>query len=126
MFDAQGRSPLHVAAEHGQLRMVQKMCEYCEHAVQAERHDLDHTDNRGRTPLHLCAGRGFKECAEYLLSVGADATILDMNRCNAHSFAWFIGVWDASASASSSPRNAHKYLRVRFQLLTVYRLRCPS
>merc|ERR1712154_482377 len=54
----------------------------------------DKTDNKGRTPMHLCAARGFQECTDYLLSISADPNIVDANNCNVHSYAWFCGNWN--------------------------------
>ena len=97
VFDRNGMCPLHIAAQQGQANMVRKICEYCTsysgHEWQSTVPIVDHTDNRGRTPLHLAAGKGFSEITKYLISVGANTKMLDDNRCNAHSYAWFNGIW---------------------------------
>jgi len=113
VFDSNGMSPLHIAADQGELAMVTTICEYCIAHRSGTTWSLgddpctewkstipivDHTDNRGRTPLHLAAGKGHSEITKYLIDIGASTTMLDDNGCNAHSYACYNGLWTDQCS----------------------------
>ncbi len=67
--DARGRTPLHVAAEEGNVKIVKILL-----ANGANVHDQD---NAGRTPLYIAAQFGSVEAARLLLDLGANANALD-------------------------------------------------
>ena len=110
VFDLNGQSPLHIAAKKGYLSILQLICESIKDKENKQKSEWkseiaiwDHTDNDGRTPLHLCAAKGFKECTDYLLSIGADPNIVDSNFCNVHSYSLYCGNWH-----DQCPKQSHE------------------
>merc|ERR1719361_666625 len=84
VFDLNGQSPLHIAAKKGCLKILQLICDSIKDKEKEKNSEWkseiaiwDHTDNDGRTPLHLCAAKGFNQCTDYLLSISADPHIVD-------------------------------------------------
>lgn len=67
--DQKGRTPLHLAAEKGNIRSVRVLVEGGA--------DRNARCNDGRTPLHRAAATGDRRMVEMLLEIGADPTITD-------------------------------------------------
>ena len=64
VFDRNGQSPLHIVSENGYLDLLTKICIYS--ISKKDSNDwkssipiFDHTDNKGRTLLHLFAAKRF-------------------------------------------------------------------
>ncbi|KNC50725.1 uncharacterized protein AMSG_11997 [Thecamonas trahens ATCC 50062] len=68
--DADGRFPLHVAAENGRYRVVDAL-------ASASGVDLDVVDADGKTPLHVAAEGGESKVVEHLLRHGASSQVAD-------------------------------------------------
>lgn len=62
--DADGNTPLHVAAEYGHYRVARRLVDYGT--------DLDVRNNQGATPLHKASAMGDYETARLLIERGAD------------------------------------------------------
>ncbi|KPJ75914.1 MAG: hypothetical protein AMS14_02830, partial [Planctomycetes bacterium DG_20] len=61
---AYGRTPLHVAADEGNLPLLELLI--------AKKANVLAADNGGRTPLHLAADKGHDAVIKYLLAHRAD------------------------------------------------------
>lgn len=62
-----GNQPVHIAAQNGHIDIVRML-----HKKNA---NVNAVNKKGNTPLHMAIGYDFIECAEFLISVGADGTI---------------------------------------------------
>ncbi|ORZ03584.1 poly polymerase catalytic domain-domain-containing protein [Syncephalastrum racemosum] len=65
-IDADGRSPMHYAAKHGQSTLLRYLC---------ARHAPNMTDNAGLSELWYAAASGHAECAKILLEAGAQVNL---------------------------------------------------
>lgn len=65
---SQGHGPLHVAAEHGHLPLVQTL-------VATRPSDITDVTVRGQTPLHYAAWKGQEPVLEWLLLNGAQPDV---------------------------------------------------
>ena len=69
-IDQLGRTPLHIAIEHGNMKAAKKLLDLgASVAIQ---------DKMGRVPLHIAAEKGNKQAAELLLVAGAFVDITDI------------------------------------------------
>lgn len=67
--DANGYTPLHVAAGHGDVPLMRLLL--------AQASDLEATCRKGRTPLHRAAGQAQRDAVSLLLAAGARADARD-------------------------------------------------
>jgi len=74
-----GWAPLHYAATHGHLEVMQLLLD--EHAY------IDAESPNGSTPLMMAARYGSAQAVKLLLEEGADPTVVNQNRLNALEFA---------------------------------------
>ncbi|XP_065335612.1 serine/threonine-protein phosphatase 6 regulatory ankyrin repeat subunit B-like [Cloeon dipterum] len=77
--DNEGRTALHLAAESGNVDLVELLLE--------NNADLTHADKVGRTALHFAAESGNVDLVEWLLKNNADLTQMDMKGKNAIHYA---------------------------------------
>jgi len=79
--DASGRTPLHYAAELGDVSFMEHMLKSCQ--GQGNIADIHRFANfrsvNGQTPLMLAAAQGHKEAAEWLIANHADINATDIN-----------------------------------------------
>ena len=68
--DAQGRTPLYLAAAEGHDEMVREL-------IGKQSADVNARDSSGSTPLHAAAALGHKQVVSALLVAGADPTMKD-------------------------------------------------
>ncbi len=105
VFNIDGKNILHIITENGYFDILKIVCEYIisinnnnnKNKIYKWSSDIsifDHTDNKGRTPLHIAASNGYKQCVNYLISIGVNTNIFDNNLCNPFSYAWYCGIWN--------------------------------
>lgn len=78
MRDNEGRTPLHLACQHGQLEAVNTLLTIPK-TLTTRPANADVQDKRGRTALHYAAEGGNYEIVKELLFQGADPGLLDKN-----------------------------------------------
>ncbi|ETS76088.1 hypothetical protein PFICI_11475 [Pestalotiopsis fici W106-1] len=71
--DSQSMRPLQKASASGDLEVLKPLCE--NHKIS----EIDDGGSGGRTALHTAAGNNHADCVQFLLSLGANATIADAN-----------------------------------------------
>lgn len=103
--DHKGRTPLHLAAEKGNIRCARVLVEGGAD-VNARCHD-------GRTPLHRAAANGDRGMVEMLLEMGADPTMTDDRGRSSLDIARGEGHVSASFHRLSSWLNGDHYMQVR-------------
>ncbi|CAG0917970.1 unnamed protein product [Notodromas monacha] len=70
----------HRLAEIGDVRqLANQLNSTCDDDEIQWRHHLDHQDKDGKTLLHICAQYGHVDCAEFLVSRGAEVNCLKRN-----------------------------------------------
>jgi hypothetical protein len=69
-----GKTPLHLAAQHGRDKCVVLLLAAGAH--------VDLKALNGTTPLHVAAGGGHTKCVEHLLAAGADVSVKEENGCS--------------------------------------------
>ncbi len=77
--DSQGRSPLHVAAQHGMVRESEAFLSFNAHIPTFPLPLIEVADKNGFTPLHVAVINGHKKCVELLLEKGADTRRLTLD-----------------------------------------------
>ena len=120
MPDERGLTPLHVAAQHDQLHVLQWL------SVNVT--DLDTLTPTGYTPLHLAAMHGHTECIKVLSAMGAQ---LDYRNGEGETPLHLAAVRCASYIHTSPPSGARHTLTPRRRQVRVIRshlvaVRCAS
>ncbi|XP_032238212.2 transient receptor potential cation channel subfamily A member 1 [Nematostella vectensis] len=71
--DVFGRTPLHMAAEHGNESCFSTL-------INDAPADINVADDSGSTPLHLAAAKGHRKLCKFLVGAGADVSTKDSSR----------------------------------------------
>ena len=74
--DNEGKSPLHLACQHGHLTVVQLILE----SQQYSKDVLEAGDKKGNTPLHLACMGGKKSIVKELIMKGVNANTTNVDR----------------------------------------------
>ncbi len=92
--DAEGRTPLHLAAHLGQVEVAELLL--------ANKAEVNAADDGGLTPLHVAVGGSEKEFVEFLITHGADVhakakggiTALDVAQRKRRAIEDDLGAWN--------------------------------
>ena len=95
-----GMLPLHLAANKGDISLIENLLN--------AGHDINTSDNEGRTVLHFAAIGGQLEAYKYLVDKGADASVFDKFDTKAESYLNTFGRGGVNTHSASIEKSREK------------------